>query len=87
AIEDEDATLLGVEMESRYQELMQQIKLEKIRAIDRHQKEIKKSLEDEIIKRYFYRGGLYKYYLSHDVAIAEAISVLKDAKGYSSILK
>ncbi|MCE2613579.1 S41 family peptidase [Flavobacteriaceae bacterium D16] len=87
AIEDEDAALLGDEMANRYQELIQQIKLEKIRAIDRYQKEIRKSLEDEIIKRYFYRDGLYEYYLKHDVAITEAITVLKDAQAYASILK
>ncbi|MCX2718497.1 S41 family peptidase [Lentiprolixibacter aurantiacus] len=86
AIEGEDTALLGDEMTDRYQELMQQIKLEKIRAIDRYQEEIRKSLEDEIIKRYFYRDGLYRYYLNTDKAVKEAVSILKDTKGYTSIL-
>ena len=73
-------------MTGRYKELMQQIKLEKIKAIDRYREEIQKSLKDEIIKRYFYRDGLYQYYLDNDKAIAEAISILKDPKGYTSIL-
>ncbi len=87
AIEKEDPALLGEEMTGRYQELMQQIKQEKIKAIDRYQEKIRKSLEDEIIKRYFYRNGLYEYYLDNDMAVKEAISILKDAKGYASILK
>ena len=87
AIEEEDAALLGEEMTGHYQELMQQIKQEKIKAIDRYQKEIQKSLEDEIIKRYFYRSGLYSYYLDRDMAVKEAVSILKDTKGYASILK
>ena len=86
AIEDEDAALLGAEMSGHYQDLMQQIKLEKIKAVDRYQNEIQKSLEDEIIKRYFYRDGLYRYYLDHDKAVEKAIAVLKDPKGYADIL-
>ena len=79
--------MLGAEMTGHYQELMQQIKLEKIKAIDRYKQEIQKSLEDEIIKRYFYRDGLYQYYLDHDKSVDEAVSVLKNSKRYSEILK
>lgn len=86
AIADEDTALFGEGMADNYRELMEKIKLEKINAIDRHKNEIQKSLADEIIKRYFYREGLYRYYLQSDGAISEAVSVLDNQNRYSSIL-
>jgi carboxyl-terminal processing protease len=44
-------------------------------------------LEDEIIKRYFYREGLYDYYLKHDDAILAATGLLDDIPKYQGILK
>ncbi|MBT8321909.1 MAG: S41 family peptidase [Eudoraea sp.] len=86
AIADEDTALFGDGMAQNYQELMDKIKLEKINAIDRYKREIQKSLVDEIIKRYFYRDGLYRYYLQNDGAISEAVSVLDNQNRYRSIL-
>ena len=86
AIAEEDSGLFGEQMNADYQELMDKIRVEKIRAIDRYQQEIQKSLEDEIIKRYFYRNGLYQHYLLHDVAITEAVGVLGNQNKYRSIL-
>ncbi|MBT8221734.1 MAG: PDZ domain-containing protein, partial [Eudoraea sp.] len=86
AIADEDTALFGDGMAQNYRELMEKIKLEKINAIDRHKREIQKSLADEIIKRYFYRDGLYRYYLQNDGAISEAVSVLESPNRYSAIL-
>ena len=86
AMAEEEAGLLGEQMAGNYQDLMDKIKVEKIRAIDRYQAEIQKNLEDEIIKRYFYRNGLYQHYLLHDVAITEAIGLLGNQNKYRSIL-
>jgi len=86
AIADEDTALFGDGMAQNYRELMEKIKLEKINAIDRHKQEIQKSLADEIIKRYFYRDGLYRYYLQNDGAISEAVSILDNQNRYKSIL-
>lgn len=86
AIAEEESGLLGEQMNANYQELMDKIKVEKIRAIDRYQQEIQKNLEDEIIKRYFYRNGLYQHYLLHDVAINEAVGLLGNQNKYRSIL-
>lgn len=86
AIADEDTALFGEGMAQNYRELMDKIKLEKFNAIDRHKQEIQKSLADEIVKRYFYREGLYRYYLQNDGAISEAVSVLDNQSLYRSIL-
>ena len=58
----------------------------KISALDTYKKEIKKDLEDEIVKRYFYRDGLYEYYDTHDDAILTAKALLNDSAKYEAIL-
>jgi carboxyl-terminal processing protease len=49
--------------------------------------EIMSLLSDEILKRYFYRSGLYDYQVQNNSEILEAISVLNDTKRYQKILK
>ena len=44
-------------------------------------------LENEIILRYFYREGLYKYYLSNNNEIQKATDILLDLDKYNSYLK
>jgi len=54
--------------------------------LDKYQSEIQKNLEDEIVKRYFYRDGLYQYYLNNDEAILAATELLSNNSKYSAIL-
>lgn len=49
--------------------------------------EVMSLLSDEIIKRYFYRDGLYEYQLQNNEVIREAVDVLNDEKRYTKILK
>ena len=49
--------------------------------------EIINLLSDEILKRYFYRDGMYEYHLSHSLEILEAVSVLNNESRYQKILK
>ena len=51
------------------------------------QPQIKSKLEDEIVKRYFYREGLYDYYLNNDEAITSATELLANENEYFNILK
>ena len=81
-----DDSLLGPEVQERYKELLLAVNRGKISALDTYQKEIQKILEDEIITRYFYREGLYQYYLKHDDAIGTARALLADGAKYRSIL-
>jgi carboxyl-terminal processing protease len=55
--------------------------------LDKHQKEIKNLLLDEIIKRYQYQEGLYQYYLKNNSEIKKAVSLLNNSAEYKSILK
>jgi carboxyl-terminal processing protease len=82
-----DDTLLGSEVQEKYKDLLLAVNRGKISALDSYQKEITKKLEDEIITRYFYREGLYKYYLDHDDAILTAKELLANSQKYASILK
>ncbi|WP_349352276.1 MULTISPECIES: S41 family peptidase [unclassified Flagellimonas] len=82
-----DDTLLGSEVQEKYKDLLLAVNRGKISALDSYQKEITKKLEDEIITRYFYREGLYKYYLNHDDAILTAKELLADSQKYASILR
>lgn len=79
--------LLGAEVQEKYKDLLLTVNKGKISSLETFKKEIKKNLEDEIIKRYFYRKGLYQYYLKHDDAILAATALLKDQSKYNGLLK
>ncbi|MBC9794586.1 S41 family peptidase [Sinomicrobium weinanense] len=84
---NKEMELLGTQVQQDYQKLLKDIEKSKITALDNYKKELSKEIEDEIIKRYFYREGLYSYYLSHDEAIVAASGLLKDRAKYESLLK
>lgn len=79
--------LLGAEVQEKYKDLLLAVNKGKISSLDSFKSEIQKDLEDEIIKRYFYREGLYQYYLQHDEAILAATALLDDPTKYNDILK
>jgi carboxyl-terminal processing protease len=87
AMNGEDKDIFGEAMQDNYRQLLNEISKGKQAALDKYQEEIRKNLEDEIIKRYFYREGLYDYYLKHDDAILAATGLLDDIPKYQGILK
>lgn len=87
AMNEEEDNLLGENMMDSYKELLEKVQSEKINAIGRFHKEIQKQLEDEILKRYFYRNGLYQHYLKNDDAILTSVSILEDPNRYNGILQ
>ncbi len=87
AMSGKDKEIFGADVQANYKRFLEEINKSKVAALDKYQKEIQKNLEDEIIKRYFYREGLYEYYLTNDEAILTATSLLADAEKYMSILK
>ena len=54
--------------------------------LDKNQKEIKKLLLDEIIKRYQYKEGLYQYYTKNNAEIIKATALLANKADYNKIL-
>ena len=83
---NEDETLLGTEVQNSYKNLLLTINKGKVEALDTYRTEINKKLTDELVKRYFYRRGLYDYSVTHDEAILTAVSLLKDDSKYNGIL-
>ncbi|WP_026977301.1 S41 family peptidase [Flavobacterium tegetincola] len=54
--------------------------------INKHQNEIKNLMVDELILRYQYREGLYKYYLKSNSEIKKASAILNNPAAYNKIL-
>ena len=63
------------------------LKEEKVLALEQSKEMISWKLSEEIIKRNFYREGMYKYSLLKNKTILEAQSILNDPSRYYSILK
>ena len=82
----DEEILLGQEVKNSYKNLLMAINKGKIEALDIYKKEISKKLTDELVKRYFYRHGLYEYSLTHDEGVLTATSLLQDAAKYNDIL-
>ena len=81
-----DKYLFDENVKQQYQTFLNEIERSKEAALDSYQNSIQKSLEDEIVKRYFYREGLYDYYLQQDEAILTARAVLANNAKYNEIL-
>lgn len=87
AMVDESNVFFGPAVHNGYSSLLAEIEKGKIAALDNYKEQITKSLEDEIVKRYFYREGLYDYYLTHDDAILVASELLEDSEKYEELLR
>ena len=87
AMTDREEVIFNDAIENDFRTLLLDIEKSKIAALDDYQREIKSKLEDEIVKRYFYREGLYDYYLKNDDAILAATELLGNENKYWSILK
>lgn len=87
AIAGDDKAIYGADIQDSYKGLLAEINKRKLNALETYQKEIQINLQDEIIKRYFYREGLYQYYLKNDEAILTAAGLMDDKAKYQSILR
>ncbi|MDC0008337.1 peptidase S41, partial [bacterium] len=87
AMADKENVVFDQTVENDFKKLLTDIEKSKLAALKNHQNEIQKKLEDEIVKRYFYREGLYEFYLTNDEAILAATELLANENGYMQILK
>jgi carboxyl-terminal processing protease len=74
-------------IKSSYNTVLEDIKNAKKKEIIKRKVEIKSLLTDEIVKRYFYKEGLYKYQIKYNPEIKAAINVLNNQSQYHRILK
>lgn len=86
AMAGKDKNIFDENVKQQYQTLLNEIDRSKETALDTYQNSIQKSIEDEIVKRYFYREGLYEYYLEKDDAILSARELMANKDEYNAIL-
>ncbi|MDX1461474.1 MAG: peptidase S41, partial [Marinirhabdus sp.] len=82
--EDDD---IKDEIEKSYTDLMEAIDNAKDKKIIAKKAEIKSLLSDEILKRYFYKEGLYDYQVVNNPEILAGVDVLVNEGKYNKILK
>lgn len=87
AMANKDEVVFNSTVENEFKNLLLTIDKSKTEALEIHKKEIESKLKGEIVKRYFYRDGLYKYYLQNDDAILAATELLNNEGKYTGILK
>jgi len=78
---------LKSQISSEVKKIRDQISAFKKQELDNKKPEIVSLLTDEIIKRYFYKEGLYEYYTDNNPEINQAQSLLNNSSEYSKILK
>ena len=72
---------------NEYQILLLAIQKSEENQLNKSQKEIKNLILDEIIKRFQYKEGLYKYYINNNTEIKKAVAILENTTEYKRILK
>ena len=77
---------LSTTIDINYKALVSALNKYKNQAIDENKNQIKSLLTDEIVKRYFYREGLYTYYLTHNTEIQKSTELLKNPVKFASYL-
>ncbi len=74
------------DIDINYKALLKNVKNAKEKELILKKDEISHLLTNEIVKRYFYREGLYQYYVLHDPAILRSKEILNNPEKYHDIL-
>ena len=89
----DDALLVAKEealndvIDSQYASLITTLKAYKTQAIEDNKTQLMGLLAEEIVKRYFYREGMYTYYISHNAEIKKGTDILKNPSTYLGYLQ
>lgn len=75
------------EIATEVDQLKALVEKEKATQVKKHEKEILRAIEKEMLGRYYFETGLVRHQLKNDPELADAISTLNDPAKYSSILK
>ncbi|WP_116790098.1 S41 family peptidase [Flavobacterium psychrotrophum] len=74
-------------IKAEYQALLAAVQKSEDKELAAHKAEIKQLITDELIKRYQYKEGLYKYYTTSNAEIKKAVALLANNAEYKKILK
>lgn len=89
----DDALLIAEEEElngiiaAEHTNLLQVLDTYKNKAIDDNKAQLMGLLAEEIVKRYFYREGMYTYYIAHNSEIKKGTEILKSPSAYLGYLQ
>lgn len=75
------------EISTDFARIKESIEASKEKALNDKKTEIMSILSDEIIKRYFYKEGLYDYYVQNNPEILEARKILNNPQKYQDFLR
>lgn len=71
---------------AEYQQLLAALQKSEEKELNLHKQEIKQLLLDELIKRYQYKEGLYKYYITSNTEIQKSVTLLANTAEFNKIL-
>ena len=74
-------------MERGLENLEASVQTSKMELIEAFKNDINATLEGEIIKRYFYREGMYTYFLATNNEVFKAQEIINDSELYKNILR
>ncbi len=74
-------------IESNFEDLEIALQTSKLKLIEDFEPKIRSVLEEEIIKRYFYREGMYVYFLATNKEVFKAQEIINDRDAYNNLLK
>lgn len=77
----EEETLNTV-IDTEFRNLRKALMAYKTKAVDDNKTQIMGLLANEIVKRYFYREGMYAYYINHNPEIKKGTEILKSPSTY-----
>ena len=77
---------VGTAIDADYEDLLNALNTYKTQAIDTNKNELLELLSDEIVKRYFYREGLYTYYKATNTEIQKGKDILSSISNYKGYL-
>ena len=87
AIEKANKEGYGAKVKAEYNLFMDAIAQEKVAQLDANKEEIMDRLTEEIVKRYYFKEGVYQQKLAFDPSIVEATALLHNEKKYIKLLK
>lgn len=87
AFEQAKEDKINKSIESQYNTLLNGLTSYKSEAVDQNKAQLMSLLTDEIVKRYVYSEGLYKYYTVHNPEIQKATEILSKPAVYRGYLR
>jgi carboxyl-terminal processing protease len=77
---------IDASISAEYQQLLAALQKSEEKELNVNKQEIKQLLLDELIKRYQYKEGLYKYYITSNTEIQKSVALLANTPEYNKIL-